>query len=145
MIAPDDLKKSLKELELKTLDLEDLQKSLKRNQPEIARAGQLLLELKATGKPPVTDHKSSNKSVSVQVSDGKFTANQKEDGVSIRVTGKVEGSKVAVDDIQIADGSSRATYKRIADVPEKYRGAVKGLIANTDKSPVRFQFNKQDR
>src|SRR5205823_5217058 len=83
------------------------------------------------------EHK--NRSVTIQVNDGKYTARQEEDGVRITVTGTVDDGKVAVEQIRINDGESTKTYKQLSDVPEKHRGAVKRLIANADDSPVRFR------
>ena len=70
--------------------------------------------------------------MSVTINDGKFTAEQKEDDVTITVTGTVDGGKV---DVESSRGQRRRlesrSYKRIGDVPEKYRESVKRLISNT--------------
>jgi beta-lactamase regulating signal transducer with metallopeptidase domain len=103
-------------------------------------------------KPPksddgdASDHKEQhlNRSVSITVNDGKYTAKQTDDDVTITVTGTVDGGKVDIESIRINDGGSRETYRRLADVPAKHRDAVKRLISNTDSSPVRFHFEKKE-
>ncbi|MFO0808094.1 MAG: M56 family metallopeptidase [Gemmataceae bacterium] len=87
--------------------------------------------------------KSATTSVSVEVKDGELKATMKEGEATITVRGKVDGGKVAVREITIDEGSEKAGYKSIDDVPEKYRSKVKKLIANGEDSPVRFRFSHE--
>ncbi len=97
--------------------------------PELREAElelQKALEQVVPGKKPA-----GQKSVSVRIENGKFIAEQKEGEVNIGVTGKVNDDKVNVEQIQIDEGESKKTYKRIDYVPEKHRDAVKTLIAHS--------------
>jgi hypothetical protein len=92
------------------------------------------------GEKPVKIEKKEarqSRSVSIQVTDGKFVAEQKEDDVAIRATGTVNGDKMEMNEVTIVSPDGKAVYKKVADVPAKYRDSVKRLLSNTDGSPVR--------
>jgi hypothetical protein len=75
--------------------------------------------------------------VSVQVNNDKFTAEMKEGDVTIHATGKIDGEKMTMNEVRIDSPDTKGTYKKIADVPAKYRDMVKQLLANQNTSPVR--------
>lgn len=89
--------------------------------------------------------KKVNRTVSVTINNGKLTAEQKEDDVTITVMGTVDGGKVDVDSVVVKDDGSRKSYKRVGDVPEKYRESVKRLISNTKDAPVQFEFKRSEK
>jgi hypothetical protein len=70
---------------------------------------------------------------------------QKEDGLEITVIGDATGEKVNVREIKINADGEKNTYRSIEDVPEKFRGKVRKLIANRDDSPVPFRFEKDEQ
>jgi beta-lactamase regulating signal transducer with metallopeptidase domain len=89
------------------------------------------------------DEKKVSRNVSVSINNGKLVAEQKEDDLTITVTGTVEDKKVNVESIVIADGYDKKSYKRVSEVPEKHRDSVKRLISNTSNAPVQFQFKRE--
>ncbi|HEX4589249.1 MAG TPA: hypothetical protein VH120_04930, partial [Gemmataceae bacterium] len=89
--------------------------------------------------------KKVNRTVSVTINNGKLTAEQKEDDVTITVTGTVDGKKVDVESVVVNDDGSKKSYKRVGDVPETYRESVKRLIANSKDAPVQFEFNRSEK
>jgi membrane-associated protease RseP (regulator of RpoE activity) len=80
--------------------------------------------------------------VSVEVKDGDYKAVQKEDDVTITVTGKVDGRRVEVSEITINEGGDTSTYKEVSKVPAKYRDKVRKLISNAPGGPVQFEFRR---
>ena len=80
-------------------------------------------------------------SVSIRVNDGNFTAEQTEGDVAIRVTGKMDSGKVAIDEIQIATPDGKNSCKGLSEVPEKHRDAVKRLISNIDGTRERLKYH----
>lgn len=163
-----ELEKSKRDLELKNADLEKLKKDFDlkfdidakgledlKKKIAVEIDGKQLEDLKKKVQIHVNpdrstapkassqkaDHK--NRNVSISVNDGKFKAVQTEDDVTITVIGTVNDGKIVAESIIVDEGGSRNSYKRLAEVPEKHRGAVKSLISNSEGSPVRFDFRKR--
>lgn len=150
-----DLEKMKKDFELKfdidAKGLEDLKKKIAveidgKQLEDLKKKVQIHVSPDRSAAPKAssqkTDHK--NRNVSISVNDGKFKAVQTEDDVKIAVIGTVNDGKIVAESIAIDEGGGQSTYKRLADVPEKHRGAVKSLISNSEGSPVRFDFRRKD-
>jgi beta-lactamase regulating signal transducer with metallopeptidase domain len=88
--------------------------------------------------------KKVNRNVTVSINNGKLVAEQKEGDVTITVTGTVEDKRVNVESVIVADGYDKKSYKRVSEVPEKYRDSVRKLISNTRNAPVQFEFKRSE-
>jgi beta-lactamase regulating signal transducer with metallopeptidase domain/flagellar hook-basal body complex protein FliE len=100
------------------------------------------------GRGPGGDEKSekkSQRSVSVTVKDGEFTAKDSEGDLVITVTGGASDGKVSINSITISEGGSKKTYSSLDEVPSKYRSRVKKLTDNSGDSPVKFNFRKEEK
>lgn len=82
------------------------------------------------------------RTVSVTVKDGDYTAKDSDGDVTITITGSIEGKKVDVAKITINDGESTDTYNSVDKVPAKYRERVKKVLANSG-DPVKAEFKRK--
>src|SRR6185295_11441052 len=82
----------------------------------------------------------SNQSVSVSVNDGNLSATIQQDGVKIAVKGAAKDGKVDVSDVTITDDGKVSRYKKLSEVPEKYRTVIQKLLDNSPGGAVRFEF-----
>lgn len=118
----------------------------KRAQVQAERAEKALKDAlerrKEDGDSGKKSEKKSNRSVSVSINDGEFSAKDTEDGLSISISGTVEDGKVKVSKVKITEGDSSNTYSSLDKVPSKHRARVEKLISNSGDSPVRFEFRK---
>ncbi len=69
-----------------------------------------------------------SRSLSIQISNNRFSVQSAEDNVSIRLSGKIEDGKRVVNDIEIVDGEEKHSYDNLDHVPEQYRGRIGELL-----------------
>jgi ABC-type Zn uptake system ZnuABC Zn-binding protein ZnuA len=81
----------------------------------------------------------TNRTVSVTIKDGEYSAKESDGDSTITVTGTMDDGKVKVSSITVIDGDDKSTYKSVDKVPSKYRARVEKLIANTGDSSVRVR------
>jgi len=86
--------------------------------------------------------KKTQRSVSVTVKDGEFSAKDSEGDLVITVTGSASDGKVTINSITITEGGSKKTYSSLDEVPSKHRSRVKKLTDNSGDSPVKFNIRK---
>jgi hypothetical protein len=60
--------------------------------------------------------------------DGAFTTRLQRGKVDVTVTGKIDGGKAQVSDIQVRDGDKTSRYNSVEEVPENYRDSVQSSI-----------------
>lgn len=77
--------------------------------------------------------KGNFESMSVNVSDEKFSINASKGELSYSLAGEVDGGKTTVTKIVITEGKKKTEYKSLADVPETHRDAVKQLLGSVNR------------
>jgi beta-lactamase regulating signal transducer with metallopeptidase domain len=144
-VRVEDLQKQLVDLQNK---IAQMAQTHGKNHPALKVAqDQIMILRQVLGEGKKGENPAAQKTVSIQVVDSKFTAEQKEGNVAILVTGTVNDGKVAVDEILVVSPDGKNAYKKLSDVPKKYYDAVKRLISNTDESrvPILYDGNRIGR
>lgn len=96
----------------------------------------------ARGENKDKSERKSQRSVSVSINDGKFSAKDSEGDLHIAVTGSMNDGKVEVESITISEAGAKKTYGSLDEVPSKYRARIRKLTDNSGDSPVKFNIRK---
>jgi hypothetical protein len=64
------------------------------------------------------------------------------DDTMVSVSGKLKDGKMEVDEVSINDGKNTTKYRRVEEVPEEMREAVKALISRTEKGSTPVEGEK---
>lgn len=110
-----------------------------------AAAEKLLAELHARSGDKNVEK--SNRSVQVMVTDGDYSATDKEGDLTIVVKGKMDDGKVSVTSITISEGNDKNSYKSLDKVPSKYRARIEKLLAGSAESggiKIKVRSDKDD-
>jgi len=93
-----------------------------------------------------TTEKKSQKSVTVTINDGKYSAKENDGDVTITVTGEMNDGKVDVSNVTVTDDGERKSYRSLDKVPSKYRSRVEKLISSSSgDSPARSNLRKEKK
>lgn len=87
--------------------------------------------------PPGTfEHKSyrssNGEASSMSFTNDRFTAKQKQNGISLIVKGKLSDGKATLEHVQVDDGKKSDKYTSLKTVPEKHRERVQKMLKSVE-------------
>jgi hypothetical protein len=66
-------------------------------------------------------------------SNDRFATQHKDGALTITLTGTIADGRATVSEIRVQDGAVGRTYARVDEVPEAYRGRVRGLVRQAER------------